>query len=345
MAAETESIFDTDISLDQKLQFLLRPESYPDSTLQVETVETHMSWVFLTDSYAYKLKKPVQYAFLDFSSVEARRWDAEEEIRLNSRLAPHIYLGVVPLTRETAGTLKIGGEGGEAVDWLVKMRRLQTENMLDYAIKRGTVESTDVKRAAVVLAKFYQTALPADMSESAYRERFRKNMAANLRELLDPGYRLPEALVRQTTAAQFEFLQEEAELLNQRVREGKIIEAHGDLRPEHIWLGPEPVVIDCLEFQRDYRILDIADELAFLGMECEHLGAPAVGQIFLQTYSEVTGDIPPDKLLHFYKSYRAALRAKITIWHLNDSEVRNPEKWSRRAMEYLRLAEAHAREL
>jgi len=301
-----------------------------------------MSWVFLTDSYAYKLKKPVRYDFLDFSSIEARLYDSAEAIRLNARLAPHIYLGILPLTRDAAGSLKIDGEG-ETVDWLVKMRRLPIDHILDHAIKQGTVETTDVKRAAVVLAKFYQAAPPAELSESEYGEKLEKNVSDNLRELSDPRYRLPVAVVRKIGAAQFAFLREESELLYQRVRAGKIIEAHGDLRPEHIWLGEEPVVIDCLEFKREYRILDVADELAFLAMECEHLGAPSVGQIFLETYSEVTGDKPPEKLLHFYKSYRATLRAKITIWHIKDSDVRNLSKWSSLAREYLRLAEDYTR--
>jgi len=200
-----------------------------------------------------------------------------------------------------------------------------------------------VKRAAVVLAKFYQAAPPAELSESEYGEKLEKNVSDNLRELSDPRYRLPVAVVRKIGAAQFAFLREESELLYQRVRAGKIIEAHGDLRPEHIWLGEEPVVIDCLEFKREYRILDVVDELAFLAMECEHLGAPSVGQIFLETYSEVTGDKPPEKLLHFYKSYRATLRAKITIWHIKDSDLRNLSKWSSLAREYLRLAEDYTR--
>ncbi|MHB1590322.1 MAG: hypothetical protein ACYCTW_02135 [Sulfuricella sp.] len=342
MAAEIKPELDTDVTFDQKLQFLLRPEAYPDRPRHVGAVETHMSWVFLTDSYAYKLKKPVQYDFLDFSSIEARRHDSAEEIRLNTRLAPHIYLGILPLTRDATGSLKIDGEG-EAVDWLVKMRRLPIDHMLDHAIKQGTVETTDVKRAAVVLAKFYQAAPPDELSESEYGEKLEKNVSDNLRELSDPRYRLPVAVVRKINAAQFAFLREESELLYQRVRAGKIIEAHGDLRPEHIWIGVEPVVIDCLEFKREYRILDVADELAFLAMECEHLGAPSVGQIFLETYSEVTGDKPPEKLLHFYKSYRATLRAKITIWHIKDSDVRNLSKWSSLAREYLRLAEDHTR--
>jgi len=155
MAAEIKPEPNTEVPLDRKLQFLSRSEAYPDRPRHVEAIETHMSWVFLTDSYAYKLKKPVRYDFLDFSSIEARLYDSAEEIRLNARLAPHIYLGILPLTRDAAGSLKIDGEG-ETVDWLVKMRRLPIDHILDHAIKQGTVETTDVKRAAVVLAKFYQ---------------------------------------------------------------------------------------------------------------------------------------------------------------------------------------------
>lgn len=342
MTAEIKAEPNTAITFEEKLQFMLQPAAYPDKPQHISAVETHMSWVFLTDSYAYKLKKPVLYDFLDFSSIEARHTDSAEEVRLNARLAPHIYLGIFPLTRDAAGHLKIDGEG-EVVDWLVKMRRLPVDRMLDHAIKQGAVETTDVKRVAMVLAKFYQTSPPAELSESKYAERLEKNITDNLRELSDSRYQLPEAIVCKINAAQFAFLRQESELLFQRVRAGKIIEAHGDLRPEHIWLGEEPVVIDCLEFKREYRILDIADELAYLAMECEHMGALAVGQIFIETYSEVTKDKPPDKLLHFYKSYRATLRAKITIWHIKDSKVRNLSKWSSLAREYLKLAEDHTR--
>jgi len=342
MTAEIKTGPRTDVTFEQKLQFMLRPAAYPDKPQHVTTVETHMSWVFLTDSYAYKLKKPVRYDFLDFSSIEARHTDSAEEIRLNARLAPHIYLGICPLTMDAAGHLKIDGDG-EVVDWLVKMRRLPIDRMLDHTIRQGTIEPADVKRAAIMLAKFYQTSPPAELSESEYKERLEKNIADNLRELSNSRYQLPEAIVRKINAAQFAFLRQESELLSQRVRAGKIIEAHGDLRPEHIWLGDEPVVIDCLEFKREFRILDIADELAYLAMECEHMGAPAVGLIFIETYGEVTKDKPPDKLLHFYKSYRATLRAKISIWHIKDSKVRNPSKWSSLAREYLRLAEDYTR--
>ncbi|MDD5328467.1 MAG: hypothetical protein PHX38_00550 [Sulfuricella sp.] len=333
----------TDITLDRKLQFLRRPEVYPDRPRQVEAVETHISWVFLTDAHAYKLKKPARYDFLDFTTVEARRRDAEEEVALNSRLAPNIYEGILPLAVDSAGALSLGGEG-EAVDWLVRMRRLPSDRMLDQAIRQGTVETADVRRAAAMLAGFYRASPPVESNGPAYRERFEQNVNANLRELADPAYQLPQRLVRTIVSAQLAFLKEDFPLFDQRVRDGRVIEAHGDLRPEHICLGPEPVVIDCLEFKREFRILDCADELAFLAMECERLGAPAVGQTFFEVYRESTGDNPPERLIHFYESYRAALRAKITAWHLKDCEERNRVKWSGLAMEYLRLAEIHARE-
>lgn len=341
-AAKTMS--SKEIPLEQKLKFLLRPESYPDRPAQVHAIETHMSWVFLTDRYAYKLKKPVSYDFLDFRSLAARRQNSEDEIRLNTRFAPGIYLEILPLARDASGALCIDG-AGTPVDWLVKMRRLPAEQMLDHTIRQGTTETAAVKRAAGVLAEFYRTALPVEMSEKEYSEKFKMDVAANLKELSDPRYQLPKALLSKISTAQFAFLQNDSDLLAQRVRAGKIIEAHGDLRPQHIWLGPQPVIIDCLEFNREFRILDTADELAFLAMECEHLGAPGVGQMFLETYSELSGDKPAQKLLHFYKSYRAALRAKITFWHLKDSEVREPSKWIRLAKEYLDLAEVHAQSL
>jgi aminoglycoside phosphotransferase family enzyme len=127
-----------------------------------------------------------------------------------------------------------------------------------------------------------------------------------------------------------------------RVRARRIIEAHGDLRPEHICLTDPPVIIDCLEFNRNLRLLDPVDELSFLGLECERLGAPLVGATMLDLYREATGDAPAEELIAFYKSYRACLRAKIAAWHLRDSEIREPEKWPALARTYLELANAHA---
>jgi aminoglycoside phosphotransferase family enzyme len=296
-----------------------------------------MSWVFLTDTKAWKLKKPVRYDFLDFSTLEARRRDCEEELRLNRRLAADVYYGAVPLTVDSRGEMRLAGDE-ETIDWLVKMRRLPADLMLDRAIANRTVSAEDAQKVSALLARFYMRSLPVEMTASEYRERLTDDIRANQRELENPDYALPAELLESITRAQLEFLERERELLDRRVQDGKIIEAHGDLRPEHICLEREPVIIDCLEFNRDFRILDTASELAFLALECERLGAPQVGDLILETYSDETGDRPPVQLLAFYKSYHACLRAKIAVWHLKDHVINDAAKWTGRATHYLHLA-------
>lgn len=329
-----------DASLEAKLRHLRQPATYPHAPKRIDAVETHMSWVFLADQYVYKLKKPVRYAFLDFSTSEARRRDCEEELRLNRRLAPDVYLAVMPLTLDADTNIRVAGKG-EVVDWLVHMRRLPADCMLDYAIRHGTVTADEVHRLASRLANFYRTLQPLPMDSDAYRQRFAADIHANRTELIQPKYGMPADRVGHVATALLSFLQHRAALFDERVRAGRIVEAHGDLRPEHICLRPDPVIIDCLEFNREFRILDAADELAFLALECERLGAPDIGEAIFDTYRRATGDTPPEELVHFYKSYRALLRAKIAAWHITDAGVPDPERWTSLALEYLGLGERY----
>src|SRR5690606_17535290 len=149
-------------SLAAKVHWLQQPATYPHAPQRIDAIETHMSWVFLADEYVYKLKKPVRRDFLDFSTLEARHRNCEEELRLNRRLAPEVYLNVVPLTIDAAGTVRLGGQG-EVLDWLVRMRRLPAECMLDYAIRHGTVRDDEIRRLALRLAEFYAASAPIRM--------------------------------------------------------------------------------------------------------------------------------------------------------------------------------------
>lgn len=332
------------VALSAKLAFLKRARSYPDPTAEVVVVETHRSWVFLTDRYAYKLKKPERYAFLDVGTVAARKYYCEEELRLNIRLAADVYLATVPLTVNCAGGIELGGTG-RVVDWLVKMRRLPADRMLDAAIQRRTAREEQVRPVAQKLAKFYRASAPIRIAPAEYRSRFEREIHVNINELGRPAFDLSRELVETPCAAQLKLLNQAPELFDRRVREGRIIEAHGDLRPEHICLlEPEPVVIDCLEFNRDLRTLDAAADLAFLAQECERLGAPRVGQIVFAVYTEVTHDAPPLRLISFYKSYWACLRARLCVWHLLDPACDNPVKWTRLATDYLVRAGRYAAE-
>jgi uncharacterized protein len=333
-----------DAELTAKVEFLLQPASYLEPTRRVDAIETHMSWVFLSDLYAYKLKKPIRLAFLDFSTLERRKHYCEEEVRLNRRLAPAVYIGTVPITIGTFGKMSLGGTG-PAVDWLVKMHRLPANRMLDQAIRSGTVATEDIDQLARRLAEFYRAAPPVAMMPVEYRRRFETWVAENFDELRHCEPILPAAAVERVHSIQFGMLRDMPGLFDNRVANRRIVEAHGDLRPEHICLGPDPEVIDCLEFNREFRLLDPVDELVFFALECEMLGAPEIGDRVLDRYRRDTDDDPPISLRNFYKSYRACLRAKIAIWHVREPDGRDAAKWPALAERYLALAEAYAKRL
>lgn len=332
-----ERIASAAFDLTAKVACLRRAESYPEPTSRVETVETHMSWVFLTDRHAYKLKKPVRHAFLDFSTLEARKAHCEAELRLNRRLAPEVYLAVVALTADASGRLALAGDGAP-VEWLVKMRRLPRDRMLDAALARGDVRDEHVAALAEVLSKFYGSLAPVGMSLAEYRDRLARDVEACRQELRAPAHELPTGLFEGTAEGLLGFITRESGLLEARLQAGRIVEGHGDLRPEHVCLLKSPVVIDCLEFNREFRVLDVADELAYLAMECARLGAPAIGEKIFTACCERMGDRVPPRLFHFYCAYRALVRAKIAAWHSKDVPAAEIEKWRVRARQYLALA-------
>lgn len=334
----TEQAVRKGVSTREKVAFLSSPAAYPQTVRDVAVKETHMSWVFLAGDRAYKLKKPVKYPFLDFSTLAAREADSREEVRLNARLAPDVYLGVVPLTAGADGTLALDGKD-ETVDWLVMMRRLPDGRMLDHAIAQGTVTKDQIGRVAEILARFYRGIGPADVSPDDYVRQFAREQAKNRAILEDERFDLPRARVTAVLDDVDAVLTEEPELLMRRARERRIVDGHGDLRPEHVCLNDPPVIIDCLEFNRAFRLVDPFDELAFLGLECEVLGAPWIGRILIDRCGDALGDRPPERLVAFYSAYRACLRARLSLAHLLEPSPRTPEKWLPHAKAYLATAE------
>ncbi len=325
-----------------KVALLLQARTYPEAPSRIELVETHMSWVFLAGCYAYKLKKPVRHDFLDFSTLAARHRNCLEEVRLNRRLAWDVYLDIVSLAVDFAGHVRLEG-AGEVIDWLVKMRRLPADRMLDFQIRQHTVKSDDIQRLALRLCAFYRQAPAAAISSEDYRRQFAEDIRLNWRKLRDPLHELPEPLLAALHQGQLNLLSWEPALFDRRVAERRIVEAHGDLRPEHICLEAEPVIFDCLEFNRRFRTLDVVDELGFLGMECERLDAAFIDRSILDTYRRECQDNPPQRLLAFYKSYRACLRARLAIWHIHELDRAEWPKWQRLARQYLHLAERYSR--
>ncbi len=312
-------------------------ERWTNDRRGVTCIETHMSWVFLTRQYAYKLKKPVCLSYLDFSTLDARLHYCREELRLNRRLAPSVYLDVVPL-RSNAGRLQLGGRSesdGEIVDYLIKMVRLPSEKMLDRAIAAQTLHRSDLRAVAQVLAAFYRQTAAMAMTPAHYRARFSAAIDANRRQLSAAHYGLPHARIAQIAAAQLDYVATADELA---ARAAHVVDAHGDLRPEHIYLGMPPQIIDCLEFQDELRQLDPFDELSFLALECARLGAPRAGNALLRMYRILSKDDASPRLIAFYQSHRAMVRAVLAIWHVDDPSVRDRERWCQRARAYIDIA-------
>lgn len=331
MRAMTESVSTAD-----KLRFLGAPAAYAPPPDSVETVETHMSYVFLAGARAYKLKKPVRYPFLDFSTLDARAHDCREEVRLNRRLAPDVYLGVLPLTAQ-GKRLAIGGRG-EVVDWLVEMRRLPQEHMLDRRIAAGGVSDAQLAALCDTLARFYRRAEASAIRPADYASRFFAEARRNREILMRPDFPARDAAGRLLDCLDARLAQARP-VLEARAREGHVVDGHGDLRPEHICLNAPIVIFDCLEFNAALRQVDPFDEIALLGVECAQLGAPDLLRRLAQALAARMGCAPPFDLLSLYGAWRAALRARLSFAHLLEPSPREPARWSPLAQRYLSLAE------
>jgi aminoglycoside phosphotransferase family enzyme len=296
--------------------------------------ETHMSYVFLTGDRVYKLKKPVRFPYLDFSTLERREAACRAEVSLNRRLAPDVYIGVAPLTA-SAGGLCIGG-GGALTDWLVVMHRLDDRWALEQVLHEHRLETPQLDCLAATLVRFYRHARPVLISSGPHLCEWSRGLAANRRVLLDPRFGLASAPIRRIDCLQRRFLAECGAMLEARVRRRRIVDGHGDLRPEHVWLDHQVRIIDCLEFNPRLRTVDPFDEIAYL--ECERLGAAWAGRYLRTRVERGLREDLPIALYRFYRSYRATLRARLAIAHLSEPKPRTPEKWPRLARAYLDIA-------
>jgi aminoglycoside phosphotransferase family enzyme len=327
-------------SLSDKVAYLLRRDSYVPPVAEVTRHETHMSEVFLAGDRVYKLKKPVQFPYLDFSTLARREAACRAELTLNRRLAPDTYLGIVPLIQTPRG-LALGGDG-ETIDWLVVMKRLDARAMLDRVIAEGRLQTWQLDRLAAALVGFYRRANAVLISPAMHAAALARSLAYNRRVLLDPRFGLPAGAIRYVDTMQRRFLSERRALLDERARARRIVDGHGDLRPEHICLGDPVRIIDCLEFNARLRMVDPFDEIAFLCVECDRLGAGWAGEYLRRRIIHALNDGHSEELFVFYRCSRATLRARLAIAHLFEPKPRTPEKWGPLARLYLRLAAADA---
>jgi len=293
---------------------IIRDEVFPDAPGEIELYETHASWVILTAHFAFKIKKPLHYSFLDFSSLEKRKLYCRRELRLNRRFAEEVYLAVLPV-REKNGRLKIGGKSGVIVDYALKMKKLDNRLRMDFLLKNGDVDLKRLERLAAQLADFHKNA-PAIRRRIA-QKKF-QNDFADLRVVLpfikEKFGEKSAAQLEATIDFSDEFLKKMWPRISARKRAGFFIDGHGDLHSRNIFLYKTPVIFDCIEFNDDFRRLDVLNELAFFCMDLEHFGRTDLAEKFMQFYEK---DYPvilqeADRLLfQYFKMYRANVRLKV----------------------------------
>lgn len=316
----------------------------PELTL----VETHISWVFLGAQEVWKVKKPVNFGFLDFCSREQRRAACEAEVRLNRRLAPDVYLGVVPITAGGDGKMRLGGEG-PPVDYAVHMRRLSEPARADVRLATGQLDAEDIDEVAITLARFHGDSAPlAAEAQTASVDFVAQNIRENFgqtRGLIERH--LEPAQARELEEWQLGFIDRNIELLHARATAGRVRDGHGDLRLEHVYFEPPGAVtiIDCIEFNERFRLADVCCDLAFLAMDLAYHDRVDLSERLLATYAREANDYDLYRLVDFYQSYRAHVRAKVSLLLAADPAVSPTAREAARqqARRYFLLALAEER--
>jgi aminoglycoside phosphotransferase family enzyme len=325
---------------------LLRSEAYPHPADDLQLHETHISWVILAGPYGYKVKKPVNLGFLDFSDVERRATDCADEVRLNRRLCPDVYLGVCWLV-ERDGELFVGGDG-RPVEPMVRMRRLPADGMLPRLLRRGAVDAGLARRIGHHLARFHASAATGsgvDQYGSPAIVRANWDEAFRQTEAVPTGI-LPAETRAGIVAYVERFLQDQVTLLERRVATGRIRDGHGDLHAASICVeGASLHLFDCIEFKTQFRCADVAAEVAFLAMDLDHYGRPDLAAAFVDAYVGDSGDEELRTLLDFYRCYRAYVRGEVAGLRLAEADVpeRERDALADEARSYFELARAYLR--
>jgi aminoglycoside phosphotransferase family enzyme len=324
-------------------QALLNPEAYPHNPRKIELVQTQMSFVFLTGDYVYKVKKPVDLGYLDYTTLEKRHFFCRQELELNRRLCPDAYLAVVPIVEEE-GRLRIEGQG-KAIEYAVKMKQLPHSRMMDVLLPQGQVTREMVARVAERLVSFHQKA-ETNQKIAAFGKLdvIRQNTDENFTQTEKyVGISVARAEYSRIKSYTDDFMQSHASLFDKRIREGRVRDCHGDLHAAHICFIDGICIYDCIEFNERFRYSDVASEIAFLAMDLDRYQRSALSQHLVNTYVELSHDEGLLKLLNFYKCYRAYVRGKVESFKLDDLYIPEEEKAKVLAVarSYFQLAESY----
>lgn len=309
-----------------------------------EVKETHVSYVILTTNWAYKIKKTKKLPFLDFSSLEKRRLYCHSELRLNQRLAPAMYLSVLPI-QLNQNSIFVGEGNGEIIDYAIKMKRMDNNLEMDRMLASGTVTKENITALAHHIADFHSRAevVQVKYTISNFRGWFNpiEDLVSFINQFLGSHY---SVLVRRAILVSNQFIQSHIQVLNERSKTGLVRDLHGDLHSKNIFLTQPPTVFDCIEFDSKLRQIDLLSEIAFLCMDLEYWGHGRYATLFYKSYisqlkTRGLDHVGDELLLIYFKMYRANIRAKVlALQALQDAE---PELLWAQAKQYLNLMDRY----
>ncbi len=323
---------------------LLNPAFLPDKTKKVSIIQTHISIVFLADEFVYKIKKPVNFGFLDFSTLRKRRYYCHQEIILNRRLSKDIYIDVLPIIYD-GKNYRMGIGEGRIVEYAVKMKRLPEEMLMKSVFLQGELKSEHLKEIARVLSGFHLSSRNSyDIDKFGEPEMFKVNTDENFAQVHKYiGTTIKkkdfEDLQRWTAS----FYNSSRELFWKRIKNKNIRDCHGDLHMEHICLTEGLPIFDCIEFNKRFRYTDIIADIAFLLMDLEYHGGNTFSKKLWDLYKEIANEPEVDSLLVFYKVYRAFVRGKVSSFQLDDENigVEKKEEAIQTSKRYFQLARSY----
>ncbi len=330
------------------IERMTRTDFYPHHPETVELVQTHISYVFIAGNYVYKVKKPVNFGFLDFTTLEKRKFYCKEELRLNKRLAPSIYLDVVPIIRDNLGNLSSRGDG-EIIEYAVRMKKLPLDKMLKTLLAQGQADAKIMDAVAEKIVQFHAAAQTGgSINEMGSIKTIRRNSEENFAQtekyidVTIPAYQ--HQFIKDYVES---FLSINKQLLEKRVVEHKIRDCHGDLHLEHICIDDEIIIFDCIEFNERFRFSDVAAEVAFLTMDLDYNGYFRQAEDFTRSYLKYSGDTDMKALLNFYRCYYAYVRGKVISFRLDQQEIATAERTEikKTSSKYFDLAYTYAAHL
>jgi len=328
----------------QVVEALMKPEAYDEEPGKIELTQTHISFVFLTRNFVYKVKKTVDLGFLDFTTLEKRRFFCEKELELNRRLCGEMYLEVVPINR--SNIIKIKGEG-KPIEYAVKMKRMPQEKMMNKLLEENKVNSKLIDEIAKIIAEFHSKAeTNRRISEFGSLAIIETNWKENFEQT-------QEFVSKTISMKDFKFIRERIDdfmkrnvsFFEKRMAERRVRDCHGDIHSGNIFVTDRIYIFDAIEFNERFRYSDVASDIAFLAMDLDFKGRTDLSSFFVEKYVKYSGDQELTKLLPFYKCYRAYVRGKVISFKLQDPNVGSEEKGAamKEAKAYFKLASAYAK--